>query len=74
MYTRAAFATALALVLLLVLLACSTLQPAADQAGRAIKRYCDSTPLAVRQETRRAVNAAAAPHRAEITCTGDPTS
>lgn len=61
-----------ALVLLLLLPACSVLQPATDQASRAIKRYCNEVPIALRHETRTAINLAAAPHAAHIHCDGDP--
>lgn len=59
-------------VLLLLATGCAYLRPAADQAGRAIAHYCAEAPYAVRLETRAAVNAAAAPHSARITCAGDP--
>lgn len=61
-----------ALFLLLLLPGCSFLQPAADQAGRGIKRYCTELPYALRLENRGAINAAAAPHSGKITCAADP--
>lgn len=61
------------LLLALVMPGCSFLQPAADEAGRAIARICRETTHQVRLEAQARVNQAAAPHAVKITCEGDPT-
>jgi PBP1b-binding outer membrane lipoprotein LpoB len=70
--------TALARILALITgaamltVGCSLLQPAADQAARAVTRICESTTPADRETVLAAVNAQAAPHTAHIHCKGDP--
>lgn len=51
---------------------CSLLQPAADQAGRALKRICAEISEPVRVDAERRVNEAAAPHSVTITCAPAP--
>lgn len=65
----------IAIALLLVVLAaagCSLLQPAAEQAGRALKRICAEISEPVRTDAEQRVNEAAAPNSVTIHCAPAP--
>lgn len=57
--------------LLVVLAGCAFLQPATDQAARAIRHICKE-PVDARLAGEARLNAAAAPHSVTLHCDGDP--
>lgn len=69
--TRRVLAPVLVILPVLALAACATLDRAATRAGEGVKRICEKVPEQVRDQALDKVNAAAAPHHADITCQGD---